>query len=79
MWRRSLSLRSALQKKNLTAPIAARPRWLSTAPALSPEEQELLNEPREGMDYDVLLVRPCRSLCACVYVRVVTRMYGYDD
>lgn len=62
MWRRSLSLRSALQKKNLAA---ARPRWLSTAPALSPEEQELINEPREGMDYDVLLVRYGLFVCVC--------------
>lgn len=62
MWRRSLSLRSALQKKNLAT---TRPRWLSTAPALSPEEQELLNEPREGMDYDVLLVRYRLFVCVC--------------
>ncbi|GAB9462537.1 Electron transfer flavoprotein-ubiquinone oxidoreductase [Globisporangium polare] len=79
MWRRSLSLRSALQKKNLTAPIAARPRWLSTAPALSPEEQELLNEPREGMDYDVLLVGAGpASLAAAIRLKQLSAEKGTD-
>lgn len=57
MWRRSLALRGSALKRTTqlrTAPTATRPRWLST---LSEEEQELMNEPREGMDYDVLLVR----------------------
>lgn len=62
MWRRSLSLRAAVRpstRSQLRAVGASHPRCLST---LTPEEQELMNEPREGMDYDVLLVRLLLSL-----------------
>lgn len=72
MWRKSLSLRATLKTKHASA--IARSRWMSTA--LTPEEQEILNEPREGMDYDVLLVRIAICLhrgrcagcvCVCAY------------
>lgn len=55
MWRRSLSQLQTLKRQ---PPAAHSQRWLSSA-ALTPEEQEMLNEPREAMDYDVLLVRTC--------------------
>lgn len=58
MWRRSLTS-SLLRGRNGLAARASSPavgrRWMSAA--LTPEEQEQLNEPREAMDYDVLLVR----------------------
>lgn len=76
MWRRSLTLRSALQKQQKSLTPTRPSRWLSTA-ALSPEELELLNEPREGMDYDVLLVRYIDSLslslCVCVSILICVR------
>lgn len=78
MWRRSIALRAAaarsLQQQQLAAPRSLTARWMSTA--LSPEEQELLNEPREGMDYDVLLVRLCACACRfCVFLSC--RIYIY--
>ncbi|KAF4136951.1 hypothetical protein GN958_ATG13848 [Phytophthora infestans] len=54
MWRRSLSLRTKLQTLK-RQPVAAHSRFLSSV-GPTPEEQEMLNEPREAMDYDVLLV-----------------------
>lgn len=54
MLRRSLSSARAPLRRALSPQVGGR-AWLSTA--LTPEEQEMLSEEREGMDYDVLLVR----------------------
>ena len=61
MWRRSLLQLPTRQ------PLVARSqcRWLSST-MLTAEEKELLNGPREAMDYDVVLVHTfaCRVMVA---------------
>lgn len=55
MWRRSVAA-SARAMRVSSRKNPQQQRFLSAA-SLSPEELELLNEPREAMDYDVVLVR----------------------
>ncbi|KUF93331.1 RCC1 and BTB domain-containing protein 2 [Phytophthora nicotianae] len=77
MWRRSLSLRTKLQTLK-RQPLAAHSRFLSSA-ALTAEEQEMLNEPREAMDYDVLLVGAGpASLAAAIRMKQLSAEKGTD-
>ncbi|KAG3119083.1 Electron transfer flavoprotein-ubiquinone oxidoreductase [Phytophthora idaei] len=77
MWRRSLSLRTKLQTLKRQR-VAAHSRFLSSA-ALTPEEQEMLNEPREAMDYDVLLVGAGpASLAAAIRMKQLSAEKGTD-
>lgn len=77
MWRRSLSLRTKLQTLK-RQPVAAHSRFLSSV-GLTPEEQEMLNEPREAMDYDVLLVGAGpASLAAAIRMKQLSAEKGTD-
>ncbi|RLN80354.1 hypothetical protein BBJ28_00012617 [Nothophytophthora sp. Chile5] len=56
----------------------SRSRWLSSS-ALTPEEQEMMNEPREGMDYDVLLVGAGpASLAAAIRMKQLSAEKGTE-
>lgn len=58
MWRRSVAASArALRVNARKNPQQQQQQRFLSAASLSPEELELLNEPREAMDYDVVLVR----------------------
>ncbi|KAL8021189.1 putative electron transfer flavoprotein-ubiquinone oxidoreductase [Plasmopara halstedii] len=75
MWRRSLSLRTRLVTLKYQ-PIAT--RFVSSAVQMS-EEQEMLNGPREAMDYDVLMVGAGpASLAAAIRLKQLSAERGTD-
>lgn len=74
MWRRSLSP-LIVNRTAAARPLAAR-RWLS---ALSADELAQLQEPREAMDYDVLLVGAGpASLAAAIRLKQLAADRGAD-
>ncbi|CAH0485323.1 unnamed protein product [Peronospora farinosa] len=75
MWRRSLSHLQTLKRQS---PAAHSRCWLSSV-MLTPEDQKLLNEPREAMDYDVLLVGAGpASLAAAIRMKQLSAEKGTE-
>lgn len=57
MWRRSVAASARAMRVRVNAHKNLQQQRFLSAASLSPEELEILNEPREAMDYDVVLVR----------------------
>ncbi|TDH70810.1 hypothetical protein CCR75_001856 [Bremia lactucae] len=77
MWHRSLMLRTKMQTLPRHSSMA-HSRFVSST-ALTHQEQEIMNEPREAMDYDVLLIGAGpASLAAAIRMKQLSAEKGTD-